>query len=86
MARDGGFEIIPANVTNVKPTKAMSLKNIQMKKQEARSRIVRAKQDLEDLRVGQIANIEYAILHAEAELKQLQAHEKLIQASVDPQP
>jgi hypothetical protein len=84
MARDGGFEIIP--VGQVAPTKEMRLKYLQIKKQECRSKIAKAKQDLEDLKLGQIAQIEYQILHAEAELKQLQEHEQKIKSAVNPQP
>lgn len=85
MARDGGYEIIPADVINVVPTKAMAIKNVQFKQQEARSKIARAKQDLEDLKAGAQLKVEYTILHAEAELKQLQTHEKRIMSSVDTQ-
>ena len=83
MSREGGYEIVP--VGQVVPTKAMRLKYIQIKKQECKSKIVKAKQDLEDLKLGQVAQIEYQILHAEAELKQLQNHEKKVISSVDTQ-
>lgn len=83
MARDGGFEIVP--IGNVVPDKAMQLKHLQIKRQEAKSKIAMARQGIEDLKNGEIAKLEYTILHAEAELKQLQAHEKRIQSSVDTQ-
>lgn len=83
MARDGGLEIVP--IGQVVPNRAMQLKHLQVKKQEARSRMAMAKQKIEDLKNGEIAKFEYAILHAEAELKQLQEHEKRIISSVDTQ-
>ena len=83
MARDGGYEIIP--VGQVVPDKAMMLKHIQIKRQEAKSKIAMAKQKIEDLQNGEIAKLEYAILHAQAELKQLTEHEKRIMSSVDTQ-
>ena len=81
--RDGGYEVVPMG--QVVPDKAMRLKHLQIKKQEAKSKIAIAKQHIEDIRNGEIAKLEYTILHAEAELKQLQAHEKKVQSSVDPQ-
>lgn len=83
MAREGGFEIVP--IGQVVPDKAMQLKHLQIKRQEAKSKISMAKQKIEDLKEGEIAKLEYTILHAEAELKQLQEHEKRIISSVDPQ-
>jgi len=84
MAREGGYEIV--EVGQVVPDQAMRLKHLQVKKQEARSRINTAKQRIEDLREGEIAKLEYTILHAEAELKQLQEHEQKIKSAVDTQP
>lgn len=84
MARDGGYEIVP--IGQVVPDKAMQLKHIQIKKQEARSKIAIAKQKIEDLKNGEIAKLEYTILYAEAELKQLQQHEQRINSAVDTQP
>lgn len=84
MARDGGFEIVP--IGQVAPTKAMQLKHLQIRKQEAKSKIAIAKQKIEDVMNGEIAKLEYTILHAEAELKQLQEHEQRIKSAVDTQP
>ena len=83
MAREGGFEVVP--VGQVVPDKTMQLKYLQIKKQECRSKIAKAKQAIEDLQNGEIAKHEYTILHAEAELKQLQEHEKRINSSVNTQ-
>ena len=81
--RDGGHEIIP--IGQVEPTKAMRLKYLQMQRQKVKSRLAAAKQGIEDIQNGKIAELEYQILHAEAELKQLDNHEKAIKSSVDTQ-
>jgi len=81
--RDGGHEIVP--IGHVEPTKDMRLKYIQMQRQKIKSRIASAKQGIEDLKNGKIAELEYQILHAEAELKQLDEHEKRVKSSVDTQ-
>ena len=83
MAREGGHEIVP--VGQVIPSKEMRLKYLQIKKQQCRSNIAKAKQDIEDLKNGKIAELEYQILHAEAELKQLNEHEQKINSAVDAQ-
>ena len=84
MAREGGYEIVP--VGQVIPSKEMRLKYLQIKKQQCKSNMAKAKQDIEDLKNGKIAELEYQILHAEAELKQLEEHEKKVKSSVDTQP
>jgi len=66
-------------------TKEMTLKILQARKQECKSRINRAKQEIEDLKVAKIAELEYQILHAEAELHKLEDHEKIIVSSVETQ-
>lgn len=81
--RDGGHEIVP--VGQVTPTKDMQIKYIQVRKQKCRSTISKVKQDIEDLKNGKIAELEYQILHAEAELKQLEEHEGKVKSSVDTQ-
>lgn len=84
MAREGGYEIV--EVGQVNPTREMQLKFIQVRKQKCISTIAKAKQDIEDIQKGKIAEIEYQILHAEAELKKLNEHEVRIKNSVDVQP
>ena len=79
MAFSTRTDIIPA--VEIINTKEMTLKILQARKQECKSRIVRAKQELEDLKIAKFAEIEYQILHAEAELKKLEEHEKMIVAS-----
>lgn len=66
-----------------KDTKEMKLKWIQASKQERISKIVHWKQSIEDLLKGKIPEIERQILHAAQELAQFEAHEKLIQNSVE---
>ena len=81
--RDGGHEIIP--VGQVEPTQEMRLKFLQVRRQKCKSAIAKAKQEIEDLKNGKIAELEYQILHAEAELKQLNDHEQRIKSAVDTQ-
>ena len=83
MALSRRSEIVP--VEEVKTTKEMTLKILQARKQECKSRIAQAKQAIEDLKVAKIAELEYQILHAEAELKALEEHEKRVNSSVDTQ-
>lgn len=84
MAFSTRTDIVPA--VEVINTKEMTLKILQARKQECKSRIARATQELEDLKIAKFAEIEYQILHAQAELKKLEEHEKLIIASQDAQP
>ena len=77
-------ELVPA--FEVVTTKEMSLLMIKAKKQECISRINRCKQEIDDLKMAKIAELEYQILHAEAELAKLLDHEKMVISSVDTQP
>lgn len=61
----------------------MKKKWLQSAKQERISKIVHWKQAIEDLLKGKIPEIERQILHAEQELAQFEAHEKLVQSSID---
>lgn len=72
-------------IGNVTPTKEMQLKVITAKKQECKSRLVLVKQEMEDLQIAKMAELEYQILQAQAELKQLEDHEKKIISSVNTQ-
>lgn len=83
MAFSNRSEIVPA--VEIINTKEMTMKILQAKKQECRSRINRAKQEIEDLKMAKIAELEYAILHAEAELTKLEEHEKMVNAAQDVQ-
>jgi len=83
MAFSTRTDIVP--IGDVQNTKEMTLKILAARKQECKSRIKRAQQEIEDLKVAKIAELEYQILHAEAELKKLEEHEKTVISSVDPQ-
>jgi len=74
-------EIVP--IGQVVPTKEMRLKVLAAKKQECKSKIVQIQQEIEDLKIAKMAELEYQILHAKAELQQLEEHEKKVKASVD---
>jgi len=80
MAFSNRQEIVP--IGQVAPTTEMQLKVIAAKKQECKSRLVMIKQEMEDLKIAKMAELEYQILHAEAELKQLEKHEQTIKSAV----
>lgn len=61
-------------------TKEMQLKWIAIRRQEAKSQIVRAKQDIEDLKQGKVVELERKILHAEQTLTELARMEKDVQS------
>lgn len=84
MAFSNRNELVP--VFEVTTTKEMSLLMLKAKKQECISRINKCKQEIEDLKMAKIAELEYQILYAEAELSKLLDHEKMIISSVDTQP
>lgn len=83
MAFSKRADLIPIEVYEIKQTKEMVMKVLQSNKQECKSRIVKLKQDIEDLKVAKIAELEHGIMQAEAELKQLEEHEKMVVSSVD---
>lgn len=64
-------------------TKAMKLKWIEARKQEAKSKLVHYKQAIEDLIKGKVPEIERQILAVEQELAQLEFQGKSLQDSVD---
>lgn len=78
-------DLVPQEIFEIKKTKEMALAAIAVHKQDAKSRLNKLKQDLEDLKMGGVKAIELAILQAQAELKQIEEHEKRITASVDTQ-
>jgi hypothetical protein len=67
----------------VNETKAMKLKWIESRKQEAKSKLVHFKQAIEDLIKGKVPEIERQILAAEQELAQLEYQEINLKNSVD---
>jgi hypothetical protein len=68
---------------NVTETKAMKLKWVESRKQEAKSKLVHFKQAIEDLVKGKVPEIERQILAAEQELAQLEYQETNLKNSVD---
>ena len=73
-------------VEDVVHTKEMTMKVIKARKQECKSRIVLARQAIQDLQIAKVSELEYTVLQAEAELEKLEKHEKLVIASVDTPP
>ena len=78
-------DLVPADVFEIVKTKEMALAAIAVHKQDAKSRLNKLKQDLEDLKTAGVKAIELSILQAEAELKQIEAHEQRIITAVDTQ-
>jgi hypothetical protein len=74
---------LPVPITQTRETREMKLKWLQAAKQERISKIVHLKQAIEDLRQGKIPEIERQIMHAEQELKNLEAAEKLVTNSIE---
>lgn len=68
---------------SVTETKAMKLKWVESRKQEAKSKLVHFKQAIEDLIKGKVPEIERQILAAEQELAQLEFQESNLKNSVD---
>lgn len=60
----------------VSPTKDIEDKWIEVQIQERRSRIVRYKQDIEDLMKGKITELQAKIMMLELELKEIEARRK----------
>lgn len=83
MALSHRTDIVP--VGEVVNTKEMTLKILISRKQECKSRIMKAKQEIEDLQVARFAELEYQILQAEQELSKLIEHEKIVISSIESQ-
>lgn len=60
----------------VSPTREIEDKWIEVQVQERRSRIIRYKQDIEDLRKGRIIELEAKIMMLELELIEIEARKK----------
>ena len=73
MADLGSF--LPVPISQVSETQAMKLKWLEIKKQESISKIAHLNQAIEDLRKGKMAEIEYALMKANAELVEIQKAE-----------
>lgn len=77
----GSFLPVPINQTV--ETQEMKLKWLQIKKQEQISKIVHLNQAIEDLRKGKMAEIEYALMKAQAELEEINKAEIRLINSVE---
>lgn len=79
-------DLVPQAAFEFVKTKEMSLKAMEVHKQDAKSKLIKLQQDLEDLKTSGVKEIELAILLAQAELNQIETHVKRILSSVDTQP
>lgn len=81
MADLGSF--LPVPIQPVSETIEMKLKWLEIKKQETISKIVHLNQAIEDLRKGKMAEIEYALMKAQAELAEVQRVEMMVKNSTE---
>ena len=81
MADLGSF--LPVPISPVVETTEMGLKWLQIRKQEQISKIVHLNQAIEDLRKGKMAEIEYALMKAQAELENINKAEDRLKNSID---
>jgi len=74
---------LPVPINQSIETIEMKLKWLQIKKQEQISKIVHLNQAIEDLRKGKMAEIEYALMKAQAELEEITKAEERLKHSVE---
>lgn len=74
---------LPVVIEPIQETLDMRLKWLEIRKQEAISKIVHLNQAIEDLRKGKIAEIEFALMKAKAELAAVEKSEVLLKTSVE---
>jgi hypothetical protein len=74
---------LPVPIQQVSETLEMKLKWLEIKKQETISKIAHLNQAIEDLRKGKMAEIEYALMKAQAELAEVQRVENLVRSSTE---
>lgn len=74
---------LPVPINQVSETLEMKLKWLEIRKQESISKIVHLNQAIEDLRKGKMAEIEYALMKAQAELAEINKAEVLLKSSID---
>lgn len=74
---------LPVPIERVEPTLEMRLKWLQVEKQQRISKLVHLNQALEDLLKGKVAEIEYAIMNAKAELAACERSEEMLKSSTD---
>ena len=69
----------------VEPNRDVKVKWLEVQIQERKSRCVRLRQDIEDLKRGRIVELEAQIIIAEKELTKLEEDKKLLESSIDAQ-
>ena len=74
---------LPVVITPVSETMEMKAKWLEIKKQEQISKIAHLNQAIEDLRKGKMAEIEYALMKASAELAEINKAEDRLKNSTD---
>lgn len=74
---------LPVPIGQVSETTEMKVKWLQIKKQEQISKIVHLNQAIEDLRKGKMAEIEYALMKAQAELEEITKAEARLVTSIE---
>lgn len=74
---------LPVPIGQPVETMEMRLKWLQIKKQEQISKIVHLNQAIEDLRKGKMAEIEYALMKAQAELEEINKAEDRLKNSIE---
>ena len=81
MSDIGSF--LPVPISQALETLEMKMKWLEIKKQEQISKIAHLNQAIEDLRKGKMAEIEYALMKAQAELEEINKAEYRLKHSVD---
>jgi hypothetical protein len=74
---------LPVPIQQISETMEMKTKWLEIRKQETISKIAHLNQAKEDLLKGKMAEIDYALMKAQAELKEIQRVEDQLKASVD---
>lgn len=74
---------LPVPIQQISETSEMKMKWLEIRKQETISKIAHLNQAREDLLKGKMAEIDYALMKAQAELKEIQRVEDQLKASVD---
>lgn len=69
----------------VEPNRDVKIKWLEIQIQERRSRVVRLRQDIEDITKGKIVELEAQMIIANNELIKLENDKKLLESSIDAQ-
>ena len=81
MADLGSF--LPVPINPISETFEMKMKWLEIRKQETISKIAHLNQAMEDLKKGKMAEVEYALMKAQAELKEIQRVEEQLKNSTE---